>query len=351
MPAVTGAEIISARAPSYTSADGDHQSHRARHDALLAVSGSTMSSTSSSPSVAWMVPRRSTGGEPVRPSPGTARCLWFYMVSKPPCSQPSPSARPDVEIRLSSRRRKYATAFWQSDRIVVVLPARLPRSQRDDTVDRLVQRVLRHRPHITASDDVLAGRAVELADRYLDGVRASSVRWSPQQRQRWGSCSLETRQIRISELLRPAPAWVVDAVLVHELAHLIEHGHGPCFEALVARYERTAEADAFLAGYALGLDGERRSAARDLPMDPHADAPGGAPGTGAGGAVAVGAGGAVAVGADDAVAVGADDAVAVGAGGAVAVGAGGAPRGSVLGAARGRPAPTAAPVATPLHLF
>lgn len=162
-------------------------------------------------------------------------------------------------MRLSTRRRKYATAFWQGDRIVVVLPARLPRAQRDITVDRLVQRVLRHRPHIAASDEILAARAAELGDRYLDGIRASSVRWSSQQRHRWGSCSLDSRQVRISELLRPVPGWVVDAVLVHELAHLIEHGHGSRFAALIARYERTVEADAFLAGYALGLDQARRA--------------------------------------------------------------------------------------------
>ncbi len=41
---------------------------------------------------------------------------------------------------------------------------------------------------------------------------------------------------------------MVDSVLVHELAHLIEPGHGPAFVRLVAKYPRTAEADAFLAG-------------------------------------------------------------------------------------------------------
>ncbi len=161
---------------------------------------------------------------------------------------------PPVEVRSSQRRKKYATAFWQGDRIVVLLPARLPRTERQAMVDQLVGRVLRHRPNVAASDAELASRAAELGDRYLGGVRAASVRWSPQQRRRWGSCSLETREIRISELLRPAPPWVVDAVLVHELAHLVEHGHGREFRALVGRFERTSDADVFLAGYALGLE-------------------------------------------------------------------------------------------------
>lgn len=180
------------------------------------------------------------------------------MPARPP-AQPwdhdaTSGARPPVEIRTSTRRRKYAAGFWQGDRIVVVLPARLARHDRDAMVENLVQRVLRHRPHVGTSDEALTARAAALGDQYLDGVRARTVRWSTQQRRRWGSCSLESRDIRISELLRPAPTWVVDAVLVHELAHLLEHGHGPRFRQLVARYERTAEADAFLAGYALGLD-------------------------------------------------------------------------------------------------
>lgn len=180
------------------------------------------------------------------------------MTGSAPARSPllatAPPARPPVEVRTSTRRRKYATAFWQGDGIVVVLPARMPRAERDAMVESLVQRVLRHRPNAGASDEALASRAAILADRYLDGVRARSVRWSAQQRRRWGSCTLETRDIRISELLRPTPPWVVDAVLVHELAHLLEHGHGPRFRSLVARYERMGEADQFLAGYALGLD-------------------------------------------------------------------------------------------------
>lgn len=173
---------------------------------------------------------------------------------------------PTVEIRTSTRRRKYATAFWQGERIIVLLPGRMPLAQRDATVEGLVQRLLRYRPHAAASDQVLAARAAELGQRYLDGVQASSVRWSAQQRRRWGSCSMQSRQVRISELLRPAPPWVVDAVLVHELAHLLEHGHGPRFRDLVARFERMADADLFLAGYALGLDLDRDPT--DLDLDP-----------------------------------------------------------------------------------
>ncbi len=163
-------------------------------------------------------------------------------------------ARPPVEVRTSPRRRKTASAFWQDGRVVVVLPARLPRADRVELVEGLVQRVLAQRPSVTASDRDLAKRAAALADQYLDGVQPRSIRWVDNQNKRWGSCTSGTREIRISERLRGVPGWVLDAVLVHELAHLIEPSHSARFRRLADRFARMEEADTFLAGYALGLE-------------------------------------------------------------------------------------------------
>ncbi len=163
-------------------------------------------------------------------------------------------ARPAVEVRTSTRRRKTASAFWQDGRVVVVLPARLSRADRVELVEGLVQRVLAQRPSVTASDRDLAKRAATLADQYLDSVQPHSIRWVPNQNKRWGSCTSGTREIRISERLRGVPGWVLDAVLVHELAHLIEPSHSPRFRRLAERFPRMEEADTFLAGYALGLE-------------------------------------------------------------------------------------------------
>ncbi|MFC0081195.1 M48 family metallopeptidase [Aciditerrimonas ferrireducens] len=178
-----------------------------------------------------------------------------------PLERPGPL--PPVEVLRSARRRKYASAYWQQDRIVVVLPERLPRSQQDATVEELVRRVLARRPHLAGSDAELQARAQALADRYVEGVRPRSVRWSTKQRQRWGSCTVETGAIRLSALLQPAPAWVVDAVLVHELAHLLEPTHNARFRQIVGRYERSRDADLFLAGYALGLERAGRAGPSD----------------------------------------------------------------------------------------
>ncbi len=162
-------------------------------------------------------------------------------------------ARPEVVVRTSSRRRKTAAAYWENGRIVVVMPAHVPRADRPELVEWLVARVLRKRPGTTATDKALAARASSLADRYVDGVRPSSIRWVTNQGKRWGSCSTHSGEIRLSHRLRTVPEWVLDATIVHELAHLVHADHSAAFHALANRYPRQRDALLFLEGYSLGL--------------------------------------------------------------------------------------------------
>jgi len=161
---------------------------------------------------------------------------------------------PEVVVRSSTRRRKTATAFWEGGRIVVVVPSHVRRADRPELVEWLVARVLARRPRASASDEALATRAAELADRYVDGVRPSSVRWVRNQAKRWGSCSAEAGEIRLSHRLAVVPAWVLDATIVHELAHLVHPNHSAAFHRLADRFPRQREASIFLEGYSLGLD-------------------------------------------------------------------------------------------------
>jgi hypothetical protein len=164
------------------------------------------------------------------------------------------AARPQVEVRISARRKKTSEARWVGDRIVVSLPAHLDSESRQSTIDWLVDRLLtRHRLDSALSDDDLLARAIALSDRYLVGARPVSVRWVTNQTARWGSCSWYSGEIRVSHRLRVVPDWVLDSVLVHELAHLTYPDHSPAFHRLASGYPRHAEAGVFLAGFGLGL--------------------------------------------------------------------------------------------------
>jgi predicted metal-dependent hydrolase len=68
------------------------------------------------------------------------------------------------------------------------------------------------------------------------------------QHARWGSCTPGDGSIRLSTRLQGMPSWVLDYVLVHELAHLIEAGHTRAFWAWVDRYPRAERAKGYLEG-------------------------------------------------------------------------------------------------------
>lgn len=161
-----------------------------------------------------------------------------------------------VEIRRSRRRKRTVTAFREAGKVVVCMPATFTKAQEQHWVTTMLERLdaadARRRP----SDDRLLARARQLSRRYLDGrAEPASVRWSTNQNSRWGSCTTGDAAIRVTDRLKGAPPWVLDYVLVHELAHLLIADHSDEFWALVNRYPRTERARGFLDGltHAAGL--------------------------------------------------------------------------------------------------
>lgn len=141
------------------------------------------------------------------------------------------------------------------------IPARFSRAEEQrwvaEMLDRLDRQDERRRRKVPASDTALLERARELSAVHLGGrARPRSVRWVTNQRQRWGSCTPVDATVRLSDRLREMPQYVVDYVLVHELAHLLIAGHGRAFWTLVAEYPSAERARGYLEGVeaALGLE-------------------------------------------------------------------------------------------------
>ncbi len=159
-------------------------------------------------------------------------------------------AQPEVEVRRSKRRRRTVSAYRDGDRIVVLIPASFSKVDEAEWVQKMVAKVERSERKTRLSDDDLMRRASALSDEYLGGLATpGSVRWVSNQNSRWGSCTPGDRTIRLSERLRTMPGWVVDYVLVHELAHLLEPGHDASFWAWVDRYPRAEKAKGYLLGW------------------------------------------------------------------------------------------------------
>lgn len=164
-------------------------------------------------------------------------------------------AEPVVEVRRSRRRTRTVSAYRDhaTNAIIVLVPARLTRTQQDQWVRTMVDRVLTSERRRRPSDEQLLARANRLSARYLDGKAVpASVNWVDNQRSRWGSCTMADRTIRVSKRVRGLPGYVLDYVLLHELAHLIVPAHDAAFWRLLEAYPHTDRARGFLEGVVAG---------------------------------------------------------------------------------------------------
>jgi predicted metal-dependent hydrolase len=160
-----------------------------------------------------------------------------------------------VEVRRSRRRTATVSAYRDGERTVVAIPARFSRAQEREWVAKMLARLEDKERRRRPSDAELVERARELSAKYLDGkAHPTSVSWSAQQGRRWGSCTLVDGSIRISTRVQGMPEWVLDYVLLHELAHLLHAGHGPDFWRLLEAYPRTERARGFLEGFSFVQD-------------------------------------------------------------------------------------------------
>jgi predicted metal-dependent hydrolase len=162
--------------------------------------------------------------------------------------------KPVVEVRRSQRRRRTVSAYRDGECVVVLIPDRFTRAEESEWVARMLARLAVREGRIRRSDDELLARARRLVAHYLsdhDQVASpTSVRWVTNQNGRWGSCTPADRTIRISHRIQEMPEWVIDYVLLHELAHLVVPVHNSQFWDLVGRYPRAERARGYLEGIA-----------------------------------------------------------------------------------------------------
>jgi predicted metal-dependent hydrolase len=186
------------------------------------------------------------------------------------------SAAPRVVVRRSARRKRTVTAYRERDTIVVLVPQSMTRTDEQRYVEDMVQKVLAREARSAAprSEVELAQRAAVLLEQYLAPRMTrlrplTSVGWVTNQSQRWGSCTPSAGTIRLSHRLQEMPAWVVDYVLLHELAHLAEPGHTDRFWQLVDAYPLAERAKGFLNGYLAGRGGPGVAGSSGPPSGDH----------------------------------------------------------------------------------
>ncbi|WP_395508819.1 M48 family metallopeptidase [Streptomyces racemochromogenes] len=190
---------------------------------------------------------------------GTSAVATGYRRGVP--ADPSPHA---VEVRRSARRRRTVSAYREGDRTVVLIPARMSEAEERRWVGVMLDKLAAQESKRTIGDTELTERAARLSEQYFSGrARPRSVRWVTNQNTRWGSCTPAEGSIRLSHRLQGMPDYVVDYVLLHELAHLLVPGHGPRFWELLEAYPKTERARGFLEGVVAAERLPRIPAARE----------------------------------------------------------------------------------------
>lgn len=162
------------------------------------------------------------------------------IIEEPIKPEPFP-----VEVIRSSRRVKTVSARLVGGVIQIRAPAWMPQDELDNIVCDMVSRIeaKQRSSHISLEE-----RAKALAATY-NLPEPKSIEWAPNQKLRWGSCATTHGKIRISSRLAEVPSWVLDHVIVHELAHLVEANHSPAFYELVNRNPQAEKAEGYLLAF------------------------------------------------------------------------------------------------------
>jgi len=156
----------------------------------------------------------------------------------------------EIELVRGTRRRKHVEAVLVGDHLRVSFPRWMSLVEAQEMAQELAERMRRR---VDPNRIDLVARARRIARQY--GLpRPKSVKWVENMRQRWGSCTPEDGTVRLSSRLAAYPPWMLDYVLVHELAHLLVDSHGSEHDALVDRFPLAERARGFLMAVDLDPD-------------------------------------------------------------------------------------------------
>lgn len=158
----------------------------------------------------------------------------------------------DVTLTLSVERKrvKNVNARLRGSTLYISAPPQMPSKRVEQMSMELGRKLLRReRARQVNNEEDAFVLALKVARRFERQPRIDKALFVTNQRSRWGSYSQRTRTIRLNAALQKMPPWVLEAVVAHELAHVIHPDHSPEFwELLHSVYPESERAMAFLEG-------------------------------------------------------------------------------------------------------
>ncbi len=154
----------------------------------------------------------------------------------------------ETKIIRSPKRKKTVQAKVIKGFLHVYLPLGLPFKEETRLVELMKNKVERKRLRDKlSSDDYLLKQFNNFNKKYFETkLSVNSIKFVTNQKSVRGSCTPKNKTIRLSHRLSSMPKWVLDYVIMHEMAHLVHPNHSKEFWAKVNEYKYTERARGFL---------------------------------------------------------------------------------------------------------
>lgn len=157
-----------------------------------------------------------------------------------------------VKLTLVVQRKqvKNVNARLRDSVLSISAPLDAPQALLDDLIPDMARQLVRRARarEVNAEQDAVMV-AHRVAARFPNKPEIADVQFVTTQKKRWGTYSPTTGAIRLHAALREMPLWVLEAVVAHELAHVIHQDHSPAFWELLDKVcPEHDRATIFLAG-------------------------------------------------------------------------------------------------------
>lgn len=154
----------------------------------------------------------------------------------------------DIIVKRSRKRKKTIQGYVRNGVITIQVSFGLEPAEEKTQVDKIVRRLERMVNRRQEKDEEYLRRLFEKFNReFFDrSLTVNSIIFVNNQNVINGSCTPADRTIRISDRILQMPPWVLNYVVLHEMAHLFHPDHSKAFWGIVNRYRYTERARSYL---------------------------------------------------------------------------------------------------------
>lgn len=159
-----------------------------------------------------------------------------------------------IDLIRSKARRKTIHARLTEEKNIRVLA---PYTAGDEFILNFIRKTVKKfalKESVSGKGEGLQKRAEMLKKKYVPSAPDFKISYSESLKTTWGKCFTATKEIILNQKLSEFPVWVVDMVIIHEIAHLIYPDHSKQFRALVSKYRLKERAVGYLAAMRSNLN-------------------------------------------------------------------------------------------------